>query len=101
MEFCQTQGLNAFANEIGVSRQRLTEWCKVHPEFHAAVERAKTACAARWEKRLDKIGDEGRGATTATTFALTNYAPDDFKQKQTIENTGAVPVQVLDMRDTL
>jgi hypothetical protein len=54
---------------------------------------AKTACAGRWEDRLEKIGDEGRGATTATMFALTNYAPEDFRQKQSVEyEKGAIPV---------
>jgi hypothetical protein len=95
VEFCQKRGISAFASAIGVSRSTLKKWVHEHPEFSAAVEIAKTSCAARWEDRLEKIGDEGRGATTATMFALTNYAPDDFKQKQTVENTGAIPVAVL------
>ena len=54
--------LTAFAGEIGVCRDTISEWCSVHPEFSVAVSRAKAKRARWWEERAREIAARGEGA---------------------------------------
>lgn len=80
--------LTSFAAEIDVARDTLTEWATVHPEFSAAVKRAKAKCAAWWEKRGRDGAEKGAlpGANTLIIFGLKNMAPDEWSDKQEIDH---------------
>lgn len=90
--FCrQGYSLTAFAGSIGVSRETISEWDRVHPEFSVATKIAKAAAALKWEERAGKVGERGGGPGTAQmiVFALKNMAAADFRDK--IENTHSGP----------
>ena len=82
--------LTAFAGEIGVDRDTISEWAKVHPEFSVAVKRAKALRARWWEDRARDVAQTGGpgGQATMVIFGLKNHAPDDFRDKQEHELTG-------------
>ena len=82
--------LTAFAGEIGVCRDTISEWCSVHPEFSVAVSRAKAKRARWWEERAREIAQKGGpgGQATMAIFGLKNHAPDDFKEVTRQEHTG-------------
>lgn len=44
-------GPTEMAVELGVHRDSLYEWAKVHPEFSDAFTRARQICQAWWEKQ--------------------------------------------------
>jgi transposase len=91
--FCaEGYSLTAFAGEIGVDRDTITEWAKVHPEFSLAVKRAKAARARWWEERAREIAEKGGsgGQSTMVIFGLKNHAPEDYREKQEIEHSGSV-----------
>ena len=74
------KSLTAFAADIGVSRDTITEWCKVHVEFSLAVKKAKAKCTAWYEQELRRVVQNGGGAGTATliVFGLKNMGPTDW-----------------------
>lgn len=89
--FCaQGYSLTAFAGEIGVCRDTITEWADVHPEFSLSVKHAKAACARWWEDRLRGVALDGGpgGQATAAIFGVKNHAPHDFADKTQHEHTG-------------
>jgi transposase len=85
----QGWSLTAFAGEIGVSRECISEWCRVHPEFSVSVKKAKAKCAAWWEGkgRAGVTGDKDVNPTLAI-FGLKNMAPDDWADVIKNEHTG-------------
>lgn len=90
VKFCsQGFSLTAFAGKIGVCRDTISEWGRVHPEFSAAVKRAKAAAALRWEERNNRLADEGgpAGSNAVVIFNLKNFAPDDFREKQEVQHS--------------
>jgi hypothetical protein len=97
--------LAAFAGMIGVCRDTVQEWARVHPEFSAAVKAHKAKRAWIWEQRLMRIADEGggNGSATAIIFALKNVAPEEFADRvvnqHTGPNDGPVPLGVSDVSD--
>lgn len=91
VDFCREgYSLTAFAGKIGVSRDTISEWCAVHPEFSVAARRAKAACAHWWETRNRQVGLEGGpgGQATVVLFNLKNHAPDDYSAAERHELTG-------------
>lgn len=90
--------LAAFAGMIGVCRDTVQEWTRVHPEFSAAVKAHKAKRALLWEEKLLRIADQGggTGSATAVIFALKNVAPDEFADRVVNQHTGPNhgPVQV-------
>lgn len=91
VNFCaEGYSLTAFAGEIGVDRDSITEWAKVYPEFSLAVKRAKAKRARWWEDRGRKIAEEGGpgGQATMVIFGLKNHAPDDYSDKVQHEHSG-------------
>ena len=99
VEFCREgYSITAFAGEIGVARDTLTDWGARYPEFLAALKRAKSACARWWEERGRSIGEGGGGPGSATlvTFQLRNQAPDDFQDRRQVEHSGSTgPIQIV------
>ena len=81
--------LTAFAGLVGVSRQTVTTWCAQYPLFLAACARAKAVRALSWEKRGIRVGDGngGAGAAPMVQFALRNFAPDEWRDRQPVETT--------------
>lgn len=97
----------SFAGLIGVSRDTISEWAKVHEEFSAAVKIGKAKCASWWEGRLRTIAETGGGpgAATASIFGLKNMAPDDWREKTETEISGkgggAIQVSITSDDDAL
>lgn len=91
---CMASGfsLAAFAGEIGVARDTLTEWQSVHPEFSAAVKIGQAARTLCLERTL--LAGETGPKVTAHIFALKNAAPDEWRDKQEIETKGTVNVTI-------
>jgi hypothetical protein len=92
VEFCgRGYSLTAYAGEIGVCRDTITEWAKVHAEFSLACKRAKAACGRWWEERGRTVAETGGGGGQANmiNFGLRNMSPDDWREKVTTEVTGA------------
>lgn len=85
---CMGRGfsLTAFAGEIGVSRETVYEWARVHPEFSDAVKRAKAKRLRFLEERLLN-GDTGP-RVTSHIFALKNAEPEEWRDKREHEVTG-------------
>ena len=89
--FCaEGYSLTAFAGEIGVCRDTITEWAAEHEEFSVAVNRAKAKRARWWEDRAKQVAAEGGpgGQATMVIFGLKNHAPDDYRERQEHEITG-------------
>lgn len=81
--------MTAYAAEIDVCRDTISEWVKKHPDFAHAAKRGKAKCAAWWEKRARVIAETGGGpgSGTMTVFGLKNMAPDDWKDSQQIDHS--------------
>lgn len=94
VEHCQGgASITSFAASIGVCRDTITNWGNEHPQFFAAVKRAKAAAAAWYDTqaRLAASG-EGKGNPTLCIFGLKNFAPDDFRDVQEQKHSGEVTV---------
>lgn len=79
--------LTSFAAEIDVSRETISEWSRVHPEFSVAVKKGKAKCAAWWE-RLGRTGAMGGDVNpTLVIFGLKNMSPEDWRDKQELAHT--------------
>lgn len=97
VEFCGDGfSIGAFAGHIGVCRDTITEWGKVHPEFSAAVTRAKAASLLAWEKKGHKVADGhgGAGSSTVVVFALKNLGGGDWADKQEHDHTHSGDVTI-------
>lgn len=86
--------LTAFAGMIGVCRDTISEWAKVHEEFSAAVKRHAGARTHKLESDLLAAPD---GPTvTSRIFALKNAAPDEWRDRRELDlagrNGGAIQV---------
>ncbi len=79
--------LSAFAGGIRVSRECITEWRRVHPDFDEACRTAKLVRARFLETGIMKEDIPGP-AMNARKFALVNCAEDDWREKQAVELTG-------------
>lgn len=82
--------LSAFAGGIEVSRESITEWRRVHPDFDAACKTAKVVRARFLEGGMMER-DIPAPAMNARKFALVNCAPDDWRSEQTIKHVGGDP----------
>jgi hypothetical protein len=86
VDFCaQGYSITAFAGHIGLSRECLTKWGQEHPEFLLAIKQAKTIAAKKYENiALRQLEGELTSGQALTIFMLKNYAPNDFKDDQTL-----------------
>lgn len=84
--------LAAAAAELGFHRQRVYEWVEKHPEFADTVKLAQAKRQLFLERRL--LSADAGPVVTSTIFALKNAGPDDWREKQEIE-------QKLDVSDPL
>lgn len=79
--------LSAFAGGIQVSRQTITDWRKAHPDFDVACATAKVVRARFLEGGMMER-DIPAPAMNARKFALVNCAPDDWREKVSLEHSG-------------
>lgn len=88
-------GPNDIACEIGVLRENLYEWAKVHPDFFTALKQAKQHEQKWWENK----GIEGLGADkfNAMVWKVSMQARfrDDYTERKVTELTGkdGAPIQ--------
>lgn len=93
IEHCASgASITSYAAEIGVCRDTISEWAVAHPDFSAAVKRAKAKAAAWYDKTARKIADGESGNATLCIFGLKNFAPDDFRDVQEQKHSGEVTV---------
>lgn len=68
------------ASALLVNRDTLTEWTKVHPEFHEAMLMALTFAQAYWEEMGQKNLFTGRAFNQRTwIFMMKRRFPEDYK----------------------
>lgn len=84
--------LTSFAAEVGVSRDTVSEWMAVHPDFSVAATRAKAACAAWWERIARKTAETGEGNATLCVFGMKNMGADDWSDTHKVVHAGGVTV---------
>lgn len=75
--------LAASAAELNIHRQRVYEWMERHPEFADTVRLAQVKRQLFLERRL--LGADQGPVVTSTIFALKNAGPDDWRDKQEID----------------
>lgn len=75
--------LAASAAELGIHRQRVYEWLDKHPEFADTIRLAQAKRQLFLERRL--LSADAGPVVTSTIFALKNAGPDDWRDKQEIE----------------
>lgn len=95
-EFCEVAieigrmggGPNDIACEIGVLRENLYDWAKVHPEFSTALKLAKQYEQKWWEnKGVEGMGAERFNAVVWRTSMQARFR-DDYTEKKITEVTG-------------
>jgi hypothetical protein len=100
--FCAAgYSITGFAGSIGVDRDTISEWGKVHPEFSVALRRAKAAAIYGLETDANGIRKKGGGpgAATMCIFGLKNFAPEEYADRIETKHTGDAnnPVVVQDV----
>lgn len=104
IEHCRDgSSLTSFAAEIGVCRDTVSEWASAHEEFSVAVKRAKTVCAAWWERQA-REGASGKDKDVNPTlciFGLKNMAPEDWRERKEVQHSGEMTIRksAADMTD--
>lgn len=80
------------AANIGVSRECIYEWTRVHPEFSDAMKLAKLFAQAWWEDlgQANIVGAPG-STLNASVYSRSMSArfPDDWRENKGVELTGA------------
>lgn len=87
---CKLPTLNAFAHKLGLHRDTLHEWSKVHPEFSDALKKAK----ALQEDILMQNGLFGGYDKTFAIFTAKNVCNWRDKTEQEISGSG-LTVQIV------
>lgn len=81
-------GPNDIACEIGVLRENLYEWAKVHPEFLTALRKAKQHEQKWWEnKGLEGLTADKFNAVVWKTSMQARFR-DDYTERKVTEVTG-------------
>jgi hypothetical protein len=83
----QGLSLTAFAGKIGVDRSTIDNWREQFPEFFLACRKGMTARACYLETGLLERDMPGP-AINARRFALVNAAPEEWREKQSVEHSG-------------
>jgi len=76
--------LTAAAGAMGVSRPTINRWMNEHEEFRDAVPRGKAARVLALEWKM--LASENTAVINACRFALTNAAPEEWREKPETEN---------------
>lgn len=80
--------LTAFAGHINVDRSTIDTWREQFPEFHLACRRGQAKRTQYLEGGMLERDMPGP-AVNARRFALANAAPEEWREKQSLEHTGA------------
>ena len=84
----------ACAGAIGVSRDTLYEWTKVHPEFSDTKSIGDAATQFWWERRNIELAKTGDGNATATVWGLKNRASADWRDRTAQESTNKTEIVI-------
>lgn len=82
------------ANAFDVVRETLTEWGKAHPEFSAAIHRARSASLAWWEDKA-RNGLEKGSAFNAALWAKSmsgRFPAEPYRDRQEVSGPNGGPV---------
>jgi hypothetical protein len=74
--------ITAAAAAMGFARDTIYEWARRHPEFSAALNRARGARLLYWERKLCAAVDGP--AVAAAIFGLKNADPTEWKDKHVV-----------------
>lgn len=85
--------LAAAAADLGVHRQRVYEWEASNPDFADTIKLARSKRQLFLERRLLKA-DTGP-VVTSSIFALKNAAGEDWRDKQEVETSGNLTINVV------
>jgi hypothetical protein len=82
------EGKAEAAVALGISRETFLVWQDEHPEFSDAVKDFVQRSQAWWEKKgRQHTFDKGEGFNaTSYIFNMKNRFPDDWKDKQEVDN---------------
>lgn len=89
------------ACDLGVCRATIeTNWPAAHPEFLEAFTRAKLESQVWWEKKgRDSLTTPGfQGSVWSRSMAA--RFPHDWREKQELEHSGGLSVQIIRLADT-
>jgi hypothetical protein len=94
-----SKGLSATAAaaELNICRKSLYNWEAEHPDFATALDMGRTKRQAFLEKRL--LGASEGPVVTSSIFALKNAAPKDWREKQEVEQTGTLTINITRFAD--
>lgn len=76
------------AADIGVHRETLDEWAKVHPEFSDAIMRARGESQAWWEAEVQKGIWSREFNAAAWAKSMSARFPDEYSDRSKLELTG-------------
>jgi hypothetical protein len=82
------------AHDLGVTRKTLDNWAETNPEFLHAIHDARDAALGWWELQGHKGIWSREFNANAYRLQVTNRFPDDWKDKQEVDNkhSGSVAV---------
>lgn len=85
--------LTAAMGDLGFYRGTALDWAKVHPEFAIAINVGQAKRTVFLERRM-LAATEGP-VVTSSIFALKNAAPDEWREKQTVEHSADATLEAL------
>ena len=88
----QGKSKTQIAANLGIDRDTLTEWAKLHPEFSGAVKRAKQLAQAWWEDAGQMNMTRKGFNQVAFIFQMKNRFPDDYKDKHEFSGDPERPI---------
>ena len=83
---CDIPLIGDYALRLGISRDTLHEWCRVHPEFSDSFKRAKDI----QRSILVRLGMKGLYNPSFSVFAAKNMI--GWRDKQEIDMTGKITI---------
>ena len=86
--------LTAFAGHIDVSRETVYAWEREIPAFSDAIRVARAKRVGFLEIGL--LNAENGPQVTSRIFALKNACADEWREKQDVEHTGSVKMELTD-----
>lgn len=74
---------------LGIARDTFYRWQETYPDFSDAVKAMRARSQAWWERkgRSATFGGEDGFNATSFIFNMKNRFPDDWRDKQMVENT--------------
>lgn len=87
------------ASQLGVVRETVYEWERVHPEFSDALTRARQNCQAWWEDQ-GQTGMVTPGFNAAVwTKNVSARFKDDWGDSKKVELAGSIELSTKEQRD--